>query len=124
MAIQQCAGTQEAPTPKPSKAEKRLAKKLKQFDVLPETAFVDLKVVCAVRGRSPSSTQRDVKAGRLAPPIRIGPNAMRYRVGDVRKSLKGAKTAQNLLDASADPIDLDDTPNTMSGREKRGDENE
>ena len=67
----------------------RLAKKLDLFPHLPSDAYIDLKVLCALRGRSPSSTYRDVKAGRLAPPIKIGPNAIRWRVGDVRKSLAG-----------------------------------
>ena len=65
----------------------RLYKRLEQFDVLPDTAFVDNKLVCAICDRSPSSIQRDVKAGRLAPPIKIGPNAIRWRVGDVRNFL-------------------------------------
>ena len=89
MATQQCVVPKNMPTPRPSKADERLTKKLEQFDVLPETAFVDNKLVCAVCDRSPSSIQRDVKAGRLAPPIKIGPNAVRWRVGDVRKSLEG-----------------------------------
>jgi predicted DNA-binding transcriptional regulator AlpA len=76
-------------TPRPSKAEVRLSKKLEQFDTLPEDAFVDNKVVCAVCDRSASSIQRDVKAGRLAAPVKIGPNAVRWRVGDVRRFLKG-----------------------------------
>jgi predicted DNA-binding transcriptional regulator AlpA len=92
MAFQQCVGTKNTSTPRPSKADERLTKKLEQFDVLPETAFVDNKLVCAVCDRSPSSIQRDVKAGRLAPPIKIGPNAVRWRVGDVRHFLEGTET--------------------------------
>jgi hypothetical protein len=74
-----------------SKADRRLARDLELFRFKPDDAFVDLKVVCALRCRSPSSTLRDVKAGRLAPPIKIAPNASRYRVGDVRDSLKGGE---------------------------------
>ena len=92
MAFQQCVGTKNTSTPRLSKADERLTKKLEQFDVLPETAFVDYKLVCAVCDRSPSSIQRDVKAGRLAPPIKIGPNAVRFRVGDVRRFLTGVET--------------------------------
>jgi len=51
MAIQQCVGALSTPTRQLSKADKRLAKKLEQFDVLPENAFVDGKVVCAVCDR-------------------------------------------------------------------------
>ena len=98
MAFQQCVGTKNTSTPRLSKADERLTKRLEQFDALPETAFVDYKLVCAVCDRSPSSIQRDVKAGRLAPPIKIGPNAVRWRVGDVRRFLEGDedKTEQQL----------------------------
>jgi predicted DNA-binding transcriptional regulator AlpA len=91
MAVQQCVGALSTLTRQLSKADKRLAKKLEQFDVLPENAFVDNKVVCAVCDRSPSSIQRDVRAGRLAPPVKIGPNAVRWRVGAVRQFLDGVK---------------------------------
>jgi predicted DNA-binding transcriptional regulator AlpA len=74
------------------KSKERLAERLAQFDILPETAFVDIKLVCALCDRSPSSIQRDVKAGRLAPPIKLGPgtkSSVRWHVGDVRRFLKG-----------------------------------
>jgi hypothetical protein len=89
MAIQQCVGAINTTTPKLSKTEERLAKKLEQFPYLPDDAIVSTKVACVLRGRSPSSNQRDVKAGRLAPPIKIGPNAVGFRAGDVRRSLVG-----------------------------------
>jgi predicted DNA-binding transcriptional regulator AlpA len=72
----------------PPSNDDRLTKRLELFDALPETAFVDNKLVCAVCDRSPSSIQRDVRSGRLAPPIKIGPNAVRWRVGDVRRFLE------------------------------------
>jgi predicted DNA-binding transcriptional regulator AlpA len=75
-----------------TKAEERLERRLKQFDILPETAFVDLKLICALCDRSPSSIQRDVRAGRLAPPIKLGPgtkSSVRWRVGDIRRFLEG-----------------------------------
>jgi predicted DNA-binding transcriptional regulator AlpA len=89
MGTPQCAGAQEAPTLVVEVADKHLAERIALFKYQPDEAWVDLKVVCVVRDRSPSSTFRDVKAGRLAPPIKIGPNAVRWRVGDVRQSLKG-----------------------------------
>ena len=79
----------DADTPEATTADARLVKQIELFKHMPDEAYVDRKVVCALRDRSPSSTSRDVKAGRLAPPIKIGPNAVRWRVGDVRKSLKG-----------------------------------
>ena len=75
--------------PATSYADVRLAKRLGQFDALPEATCVDNKLVCTVCDRSPSSIQRDVKAGRLAAPVKIGPNAVRWRVGDVRRFLMG-----------------------------------
>ena len=89
MATQQCVVPKNTPTLKSVKSEERLAKRLGQFDALPETAFVDNKLVCAVCDRSPSSIQRDVKAGRLAAPVKIGPNSVRWHVGDVRRYLMG-----------------------------------
>ena len=81
--------TRDTETAELTPAEKRLAKAVAMFQFIPDEALVPSKVVYVIRGRSPSSTQRDVKAGRLAPPIKIGPNAVRFRAGDVRKSLNG-----------------------------------
>ncbi len=81
--------TPNSGSPAASCADALLVRRLELFDVLPETAFVDNKLVCALCGRSPSSIQRDVRAGRLAPPIKIGPNAVRWRVRDVRRFLAG-----------------------------------
>ena len=79
----------DADTPEPLPPDKRLAEKILLFNILPDDAFTDIKVVCAVCDRSPSSVLRDVKAGRLASPIKIGPNAVRWRVGDVRSFPEG-----------------------------------
>ncbi len=128
MAFQQRVVPESIPTPKPSKAEKRLARELELFDSQPDGALITTKLVCVLRGRSPSSNQRDVKAGRLAPPIRIGPNAIRFRVGDVRLSLKGTKTDTSLHDISPEPIgQLGHNgglhPVIAGGRKKRGGQN-
>jgi predicted DNA-binding transcriptional regulator AlpA len=105
MAFQASANSRNTPTPTLSKADERLAKELALFDYKPNNAFVGIKLVCAVCDRSPSSIQRDVKAGRLDPPIKIGPNASRWTVGAVRQRLKRAKTDSSLRDASSEPID-------------------
>ena len=68
--------------------EKRLRRTLEQFDALPDTALVDVRVVGAVRGRSRASTWRDVQEGRLAQPIKLSPGCTRWRVGDLRTSIK------------------------------------
>ena len=89
MGIPQCAAAHEINYQLPSTADGRLTQKLVLFDHLPDSSFIDIKVVCALCDRSPSSIQRDVKAGRLGAPVKIGPNAVRWRVGDVRRFLKG-----------------------------------
>ena len=131
MATQQCVVPKNMPTPRLSKADERLARELELFDSKPDDALVSIKLVCAVRERSASSTLRDVKAGRLAPPIKIGPNATRFRVGDVRLSLKGSEAIPNLSDASPKPtgqslddaVEQGDPPVIKAGRKKRGGEN-
>lgn len=70
-------------------AEKRVKRTLELFDSLPDSAYVDIRVICALRGRSLASTWRDVANGFLPPPIRIGARSTRWRVGDVRAALKG-----------------------------------
>ncbi len=61
------------------------------FDHLPSEALVNVDVVAAVAHRSKPSIWRDVKEGRLASPIKLGPNATRWRVSDVRLFLKGGE---------------------------------
>lgn len=59
---------------------------IQNFDHLPNTALVPLPVVAAIRGRSPASIWRDVRAGRLPAPINAGPRCTRWRVGDLRRA--------------------------------------
>ena len=85
-------------------SKKRLAKKeseqvtlrvrrvLEVFQILPDDALVERRVVSAVLGRSAASTWRDAAHGRLAHPIHIGRSA-RWRVGDVRIAMKGGHNA-------------------------------
>lgn len=70
-------------------ASERLAHKLKLFELLPDTALVDIAVVAVLLGRSPASIWRDVSAKRLTSPIRVGSRSTRWRAGDVRSHLKG-----------------------------------
>ncbi len=62
----------------------KLVEQIKLFDSLPDCALVALPVVCAIRGRSPASIWRDVKAGRCPTPVAAGPRCTRWRVGDLR----------------------------------------
>ncbi len=59
------------------------------FDTLPDEAIIDLKTIIALSSRSKTSIYRDIAAGRLSKPVRIGPQAVRWRVGNVREYLSG-----------------------------------
>ncbi len=61
------------------------------FDQLPTEALVNVDVVAAITQRSKPSIWRDVTEGRLASPVKLGPNSSRWRVGDVRRYLKGGE---------------------------------
>lgn len=63
---------------------------LVNFDALPDSALVNIKVLAAICGRSVSSTWRDLRAGRIPNPVRSGINSTRWRVGDIRKHLEPA----------------------------------
>jgi hypothetical protein len=66
----------------------KLAAQVALFDSLPDCALVALPVVCAIRGRSPASTWRDVAAGRLVVPVSAGPRCTRWRVADLRAAMQ------------------------------------
>jgi predicted DNA-binding transcriptional regulator AlpA len=74
----------EQKTPSPQAKAEKLARQFALFDSLPDTALVSLPIVCTLRGRSPASIWRDVKAGRCPAPISAGPRCTRWRVGDLR----------------------------------------
>ncbi len=59
------------------------------FDSLPDAARVDIRVVTTVAGRSPASIWRDVAAGRMPAPVKVGPRATRWIVGELRRYLAG-----------------------------------
>lgn len=59
---------------------------LSAFDSLPAIARVPIQVVCGVTGRSRASVWRDVIAGRLPQPVKIG-HSSRWIVGDLRAAL-------------------------------------
>lgn len=65
---------------------------LKHFDSLPDTARVRLPVVQALTGRSATSIWRDVKAGRLPAPLRLG-HTSAWSVGELRAVLAPSKEA-------------------------------
>ena len=67
---------------------RKLAEQVPPFSSLPDCALVALPVVCALRGRSPASIWRDVKAGRIPKPVKAGIRCTRWLVGDLRGALQ------------------------------------
>ena len=65
------------------------ANRLCNFDELPDSALLSTTEVSYLSGRSRTSIWRDVRRGSLAESVRIGPQAVRWRVGDVRQFLNG-----------------------------------
>jgi len=59
------------------------------FDDLPNGDLIDVSEISALACRSRASIWRDVHDGRLSQPHKVGPNATRWYVGDVRRYLKG-----------------------------------
>ena len=65
------------------------ANRLCNFDEFPDSLLLSTSEVMFLSGRSRTSIWRDVIRGSLAEPVRIGPQAVRWCVGDVRQFLKG-----------------------------------
>jgi predicted DNA-binding transcriptional regulator AlpA len=59
---------------------------LAQFDKLPDSAYVRLPVVAALKGISPATVWRWVKSSRLPAPSRLSPGVTAWRVGDLRRA--------------------------------------
>jgi predicted DNA-binding transcriptional regulator AlpA len=77
--------------PTPSSAFQNLPVRVHQFDVLPDSALINVQEISLLSGKSTATLWRDVKNNRLAAPIKIGPNSTRWRVGDVRRFLEGGE---------------------------------
>ena len=67
--------------------------RLTDFDQLPNAALLSASDLVTLSGRSRTSVWRDVNEGRLCKPVKLGPNSVRWRVGDVRKYLAGEYAA-------------------------------
>lgn len=70
----------------------RVQRTLEMWDKLPDEAVVDGHIVGALTGRSRSSRQRDVAAGRLPPPVRVGACGKGWTVGSIRTALQEARS--------------------------------
>jgi prophage regulatory protein len=64
---------------------------LKNFDELPQCAFITLAVVCALFSCSPATVWRRVRAGQLVAPHQIGKRTTRWSVEEIREALASIK---------------------------------
>ena len=69
-----------------------LPARVQQFDMLPDSALMNVREISLLSGKSTATLWRDVHSERLASPIKVGPNSTRWRVGDVRRFLEGGAT--------------------------------
>jgi predicted DNA-binding transcriptional regulator AlpA len=67
-------------------APKSIPAALQDFDSLPDSAHVRIKVVAALNGIGPATVWRWVKSGRLPKPRKLGPNTTAWRVGELRRA--------------------------------------
>ncbi len=68
----------------------RNAKALQGFDSLPNSAFVRVDTVSALRGSSRATTWRHAKLGLIPSPKKIGPRITGWNVGELRAFLAAA----------------------------------
>ena len=61
------------------------------FDELPNSALVSIKELIALSGRSRTSLWRDVCAGNLAQPMKIGSRNVKWTAKEVRDYLRGGQ---------------------------------
>ncbi|RTL41612.1 MAG: transcriptional regulator [Rhodocyclaceae bacterium] len=62
---------------------------LRNFDALPDSAYVRLPVTSALFQISPATTWRWSKAGRIPAPRRLSEGVTAWNVGQLRKALRG-----------------------------------
>lgn len=60
---------------------------LKQFDSLPDCAYVNARTVSAILGVSNATVWRMVKRGTLPAPRNVAERSTRWNVGELRKAI-------------------------------------
>lgn len=60
---------------------------LTNFDELPDSAYVPISVVAALRGSSYATIWRQVRDGRLPAPYKLGKRSTRWKVGELRAAM-------------------------------------
>jgi predicted DNA-binding transcriptional regulator AlpA len=65
-----------------------LREAVRQFDSLPDSAFVRMHVICVLFAISKPTAWRWIKQKRLPAPKKLGPRVTAFRVADVRRALQ------------------------------------
>lgn len=60
---------------------------LRDFDALPDAAFVRVETVAGLYATTPSSVWRWTKSGHIPKPRKLGPQVTAWNVGDLRRAL-------------------------------------
>ena len=68
-------------------AKNTISPSLAQFDSLPDSALIDVRVYASLLSCSPNTIWRRAKAETIPAPIRVSSQQTRWRVGEVRKAL-------------------------------------
>jgi len=61
---------------------------LRNFDQLPNSAYVRLPTVCALKACSPATVWRLVRAGKMPAPKKVSEKNSAWNVGTLREHLK------------------------------------
>ena len=69
--------------------------RVRHFMELPDLALLSAKEIMFLTGRSRTSIWRDVKRHLLPKPISVGPNAVRWKVKDIRDYMNGKMVRYN-----------------------------
>ncbi len=71
-------------------AQKTISPSLANFNVLPDSALIDVALVALLFDCSTNTVWRRSKVGILPAPIRVSPQQTRWRVGEIRQALASA----------------------------------
>ena len=87
--------TQHNAITSPKATSRGLPDDFKNFDKLPDSAFITQRCIELLYAVSGTTVWRRVKSGALPRPTRIGPQQNRWRAGDIRALLNGEVCAND-----------------------------